>query len=332
MNADNKKIFGIMFTAMFLLAVSHAAAQGILDDGFPETPEVQNGTPPHTGMAVLGRIISEADTLANEGEEAVINERLTTPPPAPVRRSAMQEKTIDLDPVISAPVATVAVNGSKSAASASPSEQVVGAIAREVFHDMSNLESENTLLGLQLKKEQLRNEINSVKNQQRQAYLEEIDKRELSARTRVEWEHQQELRRIELWERQERARVLSKQIKDMLENKPVAATASRDEIEATVREVVQDELAGREGSFSGNTDTRVRERLSLNQLYYITEVRGTGDSLVARIVDHIEKKVFFVKQGTVLPTGHRVTSVAKDHIVASLNGKNDVIGFSVLKE
>ncbi len=188
-----------------------------------------------------------------------------------------------------------------------PSEKVIGTISNEMFQEMANLEKENSLLGLQLKQEKLKNEISTVKAMQRQSLMDEVEKRELSARGRVEWEYEQELKEIEVWEKRQRAEYLAKQIEGLLDGSGEASDSA-----------------------SSSTTTQEGPKTA-SEIYYIIEIRGLSDDLVAKIADNEEKKVFFVKAGSFLPTGHKVMQIAKDHVKVLMDDKEEVIGFSVTK-
>ena len=84
---------------------------------------------------------------------------------------------------------------------AAPSEQLLGRITSEVFHEMADLERGNVFLKLQTQREQLKNDLEKLKASYRQARLDEIEKRENVIRTRVEWMQEQERIRQEILEK-----------------------------------------------------------------------------------------------------------------------------------
>ena len=62
---------------------------------------------------------------------------------------------------------------------------------------MSDLEKQTTLLNLELRREKVRNEIEALKNQRKQAYQQEIEKEEAKRKAQIEWEKEQEQKVIQ---------------------------------------------------------------------------------------------------------------------------------------
>lgn len=61
-----------------------------------------------------------------------------------------------------------------------------------VFDKMSDLEKQTALLNLELRREKVKNEIEAIKNQRRQAIIQEQEKAEEKERQKIEWEKEQE--------------------------------------------------------------------------------------------------------------------------------------------
>lgn len=61
-----------------------------------------------------------------------------------------------------------------------------------VFDKMSDLEKQTALLNLELRREKVKNEIEAIRNQRRQAIIQEQEKAEEKERQKVEWEKEQE--------------------------------------------------------------------------------------------------------------------------------------------
>lgn len=97
-----------------------------------------------------------------------------------------------------------------------PSEQVLGKISSDVFREMAEMERENNALMLQLKREQLRSEIDALKTSNRQILFDEIERREKMTQARLEWELAQDLKRQEALERKRKAEIRQKQIEAAL--------------------------------------------------------------------------------------------------------------------
>lgn len=97
-----------------------------------------------------------------------------------------------------------------------PSEQFLGKLSSDVFREMADMERENNKLMLQLKREQLRSEIDALKTANRQQLFDEIERREQMTQARLEWELAQELKRQEALERRQKAEIRQKQIEAAL--------------------------------------------------------------------------------------------------------------------
>ena len=67
----------------------------------------------------------------------------------------------------------------------------------DVFEKMSDLEKQTALLNLELRRERVRNEIEAIKNQRKQAEQQEIEAAEEKARKQKEWEKEQERKILE---------------------------------------------------------------------------------------------------------------------------------------
>ncbi len=97
-----------------------------------------------------------------------------------------------------------------------PSEQILGKVSSDIFREMAEMERENSTLMLQLKREQLRSEIDALKTSNRQMLFDEIERREKMTQARLEWELAQDLKRQEALERKQRAEIRQKQIEAAL--------------------------------------------------------------------------------------------------------------------
>ncbi len=330
MNVVSKKnnlVF--LFLTAVLVSPSNGNAQDLFDDSFLNNPENRSisvstsevvSTPSAPSSMPMGAIapvgVDASVTSGNADLNPVLDNSLndvTKPPVVSV-------------PVKTAPEAPVAVSKPKVVPLSidtdkeiiKPSDKVIGTLSKEMFHEMADLEKENSLLNLQLKQEKLKSQINSVKALQRQTLMDEIEKRELAARARVEWEQEQELKTIELWEKRQKAEYLSKQIEDIVEGKSVEGVSGINASMAT-------------GS-SQNSAAAEEKKFVASEVYYIVEIRGLDGNLGAKIADDEEKKVFFVKIGSFLPTGHKVVDISKDHVKVSLDDKEEIIGFSIVQE
>lgn len=95
-----------------------------------------------------------------------------------------------------------------------------------VFEKMSDLEKQTALLNLELRREKVKNEIEAIKNQRKQALLQEQEKAEEKERLKIEWEKEQErkvlqeqqkLRELDIqFEKERQERLLNAYKNDML--------------------------------------------------------------------------------------------------------------------
>ena len=129
-------------------------------------------------------------------------------PPAPSNSG-----TMDVPPP---PSADASAANTGMSLTAPPSEQFLGKLSSDVFREMAEMERENNKLMLQLKREQLRSEIDALKTANRQQLFDEIERREKMTQARLEWELAQELKRQEALERRQKAEIRQKQIEAAL--------------------------------------------------------------------------------------------------------------------
>ncbi len=309
-----KKINFVFFvSSLFFVIPFNGYAQDLFDDSFLSNPDNKSITVEKNNENKT--VAPIAIDIASEEKNSNVTEK---------ENSVLDDKKTDAKEI----VVDIGVQTTKEAVKAnknpiaqvtkekiSPSEKVIGVISQETFKTMADLEKENVLLNLQLKQEKLKNEIGSVKAQQRKAMMEEIEKRELAARSRIEWEKQQEIKEIEIWEKRQKAELLAKQVEDIISGKAATeAAAAGNTIVSASGEVVE------------------VEEILASDIYYILEIRGISENLTAKLADNEEKKVFFVKEGSFLPTGHKVVAISKDHVKLTLDDKEELIGFSVTQE
>ena len=117
-----------------------------------------------------------------------------------------------------------------------PSEQILGKLSSDVFREMAEMERENNALMLQLKREQLRSEIDALKTSNRQILFDEIERREKMTQARLEWELAQDLKRQDALERKKRAEIRQKQIEaDLKREEERRIQKMKDEEEARIQ-------------------------------------------------------------------------------------------------
>lgn len=145
---------------------------------------------------------------------------LDIPAPLPDPAPSMDVNVPPPPANISAPATPSLDFGSSGAGamnlSTPPSEQILGKVSSDIFREMAEMERENSTLMLQLKREQLRSEIDALKTSNRQMLFDEIERREKMTQARLEWELAQDLKRQEALERKQRAEIRQKQIEAAL--------------------------------------------------------------------------------------------------------------------
>ncbi len=92
------------------------------------------------------------------------------------------EDAADLNTLLSEPGAGIGALGTNSGT----------VIDDAVFAKMSDLEKQTALLNLELRREKVKNEIEAIKNQRKQAIEQEKEKDEAKKRAKIEWEKAQE--------------------------------------------------------------------------------------------------------------------------------------------
>ena len=65
----------------------------------------------------------------------------------------------------------------------------------------------------------------------------------------------------------------------------------------------------------------------LSQLYAVTEIRGKGDELIAKLINK-NGTSFYVKKGTTLQSGHVIKEITSTYVMADRLGQNDYLYFA----
>ncbi len=191
---------------------------------------------------------------------------------------------------------------------ASPSEQLLGRITSEVFHEMADLERGNVFLKLQTQREQLKNDLEKLKAAYRQARLDEIEKRENVIRTRVEWMQEQERIRQEILEKKMQTELLEKQIEEAEARKEALLSQNTKPISAATEGV------------QTTQETEEGEVIEIFPKLTILDIKGIKGKLTARLYGE-DGVVFAVKVGTEIPSGYKVKSITKGAVVFEKDGK-----------
>lgn len=131
------------------------------------------------------------------------------------------DQTADLNVLLSEPGAGIGALGGNDGT----------VIDDAVFAKMSDLEKQTALLNLELRREKVKNEIEAIKNQRKQAIEQEKEKDEAKKRAKIEWEknqeqkvlqEQQKLRELDIqFERLRQEKLLNSYKNKMLEENQV---------------------------------------------------------------------------------------------------------------
>lgn len=286
------------------------------------------------GLA-LGVCFSAFSVAAQE-IEVFDNAAEPTPVDFPGRSSLAEAKEAPLpslsDNVIKDPAPMERVMSKKDL----PSEQLLGRITSEVFHEMADLERGNVFLKLQAQREQLKNDVEELKAKYREARLAEIEKREDIIRTRVKWQQEQEQARQEIAEKRLKTELLEKQLEEAEITKENLLKEAQLKEEALAREAlaakdVEEEVA------EENDETPVVEKVKKEEpkkqaefgIQKIIDVKGMKGRLTARAID-MNGKNLTLKVGTVLPSGHVVKTITKTDIAFEKNGVTQVFNIEEL--
>ena len=197
---------------------------------------------------------------------------------------------------------------------AAPSEQLLGRITSEVFHEMADLERGNVFLKLQTQREQLKNDLEKLKAAYRQARLDEIEKRENVIRTRVEWMQEQERIRQEILEKKMQTELLEKQIEE--------AEARKEALLAEAQKPQQTTADSSSSSQPSETTEAVEEVVETFPKLTILDIKGVKGKLTARLYGE-DGVVFSVKVGNEIPSGYKVKSITKGAVVFEKDGKEE---------
>jgi len=187
-----------------------------------------------------------------------------------------------------------------------PSEQLLGRLTPEVFQEMAELERDNAYLKLQIQKEQMKNDLENVRANYRQARLDEISKREEVVRSRIQWWQEQEKLRQEM----EKERMEAEEIK----NQRAEAEALRAQLEAEGMEQAANE---EEGALGANP---------VASLYTLVDIKGTRGQLTARLKNTATNEIISVNVGDNL-NGEVITAITSEKVFVDRNGTEYTIKF-----
>jgi len=190
-----------------------------------------------------------------------------------------------------------------------PSERLLGLLTPEVFKEMAELERDNTFLKLQIQKETMKNDLERIRANYRQARLDEIAKREDVVRTRIQW-----------WQEQEKIR------QDMEAQRAAAESAKNEQEEASALDAVAQNLDDTEEEIP-----EVIEKLTTETpqkaAYTLINIAGTRNALSARIKNIDSGRISSVQVGDDLADGSRVDEISSTQVVLTKDGQRTIITF-----
>ncbi len=281
------------------------------------------------GMAA-GILMSGTSVWA---QEIIVKDNVKEPTPVdfPGRVSLGEPKEAPLpslsDGVIKDPAPMERVVSKKEL----PSEQLLGRITSEVFHEMADLERGNVFLKLQAQREQLKNDLEKLKATYREARLAEIEKRENVIRTRVKWQQEQEQIRQEILEQQLKTELLEKQLEESEIAKedllPLTQETAKDQ---PAEEQASETPAGEEQA--AETTEEVKEetpKAPVFKIQKIVDIKGMKNKLSARVIDN-NGKMITLKVGSTLPSGQVVKEITKTDIILTKDDAVDILNIEDL--
>lgn len=276
-----------------------------------------------TALTAFGIALAWSPVCAQEMPALTVSEE-PTPVDFPGRSSLGEMKEGVLPNLTDSVIKDPSPMGVVVSKKAPPSEQLLGRITSEVFHEMADLERGNVFLKLQTQREQLKNDLEKLKAAHRQARLDEIEKRENVIRTRVEWMQEQERIRQEILEKKMQTELLEKQIEEAELRKEELLKEKEKPAEVTPvapaepTPVVQSE----EEPAAPVVQAPVEEKVVVLPPLKILDIKGMKNKLQARLIEETGR-VITVKVGSKISSGHVVTSITKDEVVFELDGKKE---------
>ena len=281
----------------------------------------------------LGLVLSvcfAAFSAAAQEINVIDNAAEPTPVDFPGRSSLAEVKEAPLpslsDNVIKDPAPMERVVSKKEL----PSEQLLGRITSEVFHEMADLERGNVFLKLQAQREQLRNDVEALKAKYREARLAEIEKREDIIRTRVKWQQEQEQARQEILEKKLKTELLEKELEEAEIKKENLLREAQMREEAEEEVVVEEEAT--EEEIQPAPEAPVVKKVAPKKefgIQKIIDVKGLKGRLTARAID-TDGKNLTLKVGSTLSSGHVVKNITKTYITLEKDGVTNVYNIDEL--
>lgn len=177
-----RNILVAIFSFGMVLTISNAKAQGVVSlseeamfedelDTVVDTPEANQKNNSAEVPLVAANAPETAPSVQNQAPE-VVTPSATVTPENPSAETVPNPEVTNTESVEPADEASILENG------------IEEAVSGDLFERMSDIEKKTTLLNLELRREKLKTEIEAVKNQRRQAVIEE-QRREEEARMKA---------------------------------------------------------------------------------------------------------------------------------------------------
>lgn len=197
-----KNILGVSALAMIVAAASNPLyAQGVVtlseDAMFDENIEETSSVSVPEGAPLFGTENTDTSSEKMESVSIPVQSTVAEKTSAPIDQQISEPVIEASAPVMPAemlnkPGAGVGVLGVNDS---SIGVDAVGSLTKiddAVFAKMSDLEKQTALLNLELRREKVKNEIEALKNQRKQAIIQEQEKAEEKERQKLAWEKEQE--------------------------------------------------------------------------------------------------------------------------------------------
>ena len=182
---------------------------------------------------------------------------------------------------------------------------------------MAELERDNTFLKLQIQKETMKNDLEKLRANYRQARLDEIAKREDVVRTRIQWWQEQEKIRQDL----EAQRIAAENIKSNAAEEKAAKQAIENEIPKEVVELEEAVAVATETPEPEEPPKRKQANYSL------VGIHGTRSDLSAKIKNKDTGRLALIHIGDTLSDGTTITDITPSGVGMSFDGSDSVLTF-----
>ena len=325
MNAKAYKT--LVFGAIMALAagMAHEAKAGpmdldesLLEDDAPSSgANINEATAGSSNVALQNVNKATAPVKSPSGDVGPAPTPLTVPAPASAPAGVTAGKPASGPVTASKSEPATKAGGSSTT---SPSDRLLGKMSGDLFKDMAEVDRENAMLTLELKREQLKGDIDKAKSEQRRAIMEEIEKREAIVRSRMEWDLEQQRRKQEMELAREKAELRAEQIQSAIRRAQENIHSGGMDLEA-IKEQIRQEMAAAApamgiGGYGGVAEIPIAD-LPPEERFAVLEVKGVGGSLSAKVTTIDGARTFTVRPGSIMADGYKVEEVRNDHVVIS---------------